>query len=129
MAGSATVTKKSGTNENKSVEIITVSWTGDASDGTVPATSLGMVIGELERIVTDPGSTAPSANYDITVTDEDSVDVLGGAGANRHTTNTEEAALPLGTYFLRNVANVLTFNLSGNSVNSATGIFRLYVRK
>lgn len=129
MAGTATVTRRSATLLGREIEIIRVAWTGDASDGTVPDTSLGVVAGQLERITTNPGSTAPTANYDITVEDEDGLDMLGGAGANRHTSNSEEAALPLGTYFLRTVADTLTFKLAGQSVASATGVFKLYIRK
>jgi hypothetical protein len=41
-------------------------------------------------MTTDPGSTAPSANYDVTLVDDDTgYDLLGGAGANRHASTTE----------------------------------------
>ena len=132
MAGSATVTRQQtplGVLSPDYLEVITVAWTADSADGSVPDTALGSVEGTLERIVTDPGSTAPTANYDITVEDADGIDVLGGAGANRHTTNTEEAAIALGTYFQRTVAGALTFRLANNAVNSATGTFRLYVKR
>jgi hypothetical protein len=41
-------------------------------------------------MITDPGATAPTDDYDITLVDEDGIDALAGAGANRDTTNTEQ---------------------------------------
>lgn len=46
--------------------------------------------GTIRRIVSNPGSAAPSANWDFTITDDDSLDLAAGLGANRHTSNTEE---------------------------------------
>lgn len=43
-------------------------------------------------ITTDPGATAPTDNWDLTVENGDSVDILGGNGLNRDTANTEHAA-------------------------------------
>ena len=51
--------------------------------------------GTLYRLDTDPGSPAPDANYDITIEDDNSIDMLGGNGANRHTTTTESVAVDL----------------------------------
>lgn len=45
----------------------------------------------LYLVVTDPGSTAPTDNWDLTITDAGAgdIDLLAGAGANRHTTTTQ----------------------------------------
>jgi hypothetical protein len=64
----------------------TVSWT---SNGSGAATETVSINGTILRFTTNPGSTAPTDNYDITLTDEDGYDVLGGAGANRDTATTE----------------------------------------
>jgi hypothetical protein len=112
----------------KALEIITVTWVADSGDGSVTAISLGRVNGVIERMVTVPGSPAPTADYDITVTDSNSVDVMGGAGADRSDTTAQEAASALDT-FRRRVSDTLTLSISGNSVNSAAGTVRLYVRK
>jgi hypothetical protein len=82
------------------------------------------------KIVTNPGATAPTDNWDFVLNDSDGVDVLGGAGANRDTANSEQvyptisgATIPVwlekGTY---------TLAMSGNSVNSATGTVTLYLK-
>lgn len=64
---------------------------GDGAAGvTVP------VAGKILRLVTNPGATAPTANWDYTCVDQDGLDVIGGLGANRHTSNSE-GVLPLNT--------------------------------
>jgi len=79
---------------------LTFSWTGDASNGTVPATATstentGFIKGMyLYLVETDPGSTAPTTLYDITLVDLNSLDVMGGTLANRSATVTENA-MPL----------------------------------
>lgn len=46
--------------------------------------------GFIVRVVTNPGATAPSDNYDITLLDEDSVDVASGNLLNRDETTSED---------------------------------------
>ena len=64
-------------------------WTS-ATDGSVVKVTTGGFYGEVISLLTDPGSTAPTDNYDITITDADGYDVMQGAGANRDTANTEQ---------------------------------------
>jgi len=71
------------------VDKIIVDWVSDSAAGTVSAESDKPIHGTIARITTDPGSPAPSADYDITLLDEDSVDVALGTLANRHTTTTQ----------------------------------------
>lgn len=113
----------------KRVKKIKVAWTGSASDGTVPSLSIPMY-GYLLKVVTDPGSTAPTDNYDIALGDPDdaSFDALGGALADRDTTSTEQvypvksgAVTP---YFL---AGTYTLSISNNSTHSATGTIYFYL--
>lgn len=79
------------------VNKVTVAWTSDASgvvsgniknrSGAADATFRGF----LQRVVFNPDDTdAPTDNYDVTITDEDGIDILGGLGANRDTANSEE---------------------------------------
>lgn len=59
------------------------------TDGTV-ALALDRFAGEICRITTNPdGTLAPDANYDVTLLDNDSVDVALGTLANRHTSTTQ----------------------------------------
>jgi hypothetical protein len=113
----------------KFTKVITVDWVADAADGSVPALSLPLS-GYLIKVVTNPGATAPTANYDIALNDpsDSALNVWSTALDNRHTTNTEQvypaisgAVTPIllnGTYSLA---------VSGNAVNSATGQIQLYL--
>lgn len=124
MAGTVTQTL----SKHMSIKIWTLTITADASDGSVPNTaSSEQIVGRLQKIVTNPGSTAPTDNYDITVTDPDGVDVLQGVGANRDTANSEEAAIVYsGTSVNPVVADTLTLVVANNSVNSAGIVVKIY---
>jgi len=127
MAGTVTETRE----QRGPIGIVTLSWVADASDGTVPSTALQTKIsGKLLALETNPGATAPTANYDIAITDADGLDVLQAVGANRHTSTTEKVAVVYsGTAIHPPVAksDTLTLALTGNSVNSALGTIKLYI--
>jgi len=75
-------------------EEIVVGWTSDASgDATV---SVPEVKGYLLQMVTVP-TDGPTADYDVTLIapQGSALDVLGGVGADRHTTSTEAVAVYL----------------------------------
>lgn len=113
------------------VSILTVSWVGDATNGTVPATALPTFQGWVFQFITDPGATAPTTLYDITLPDGDSLDVSGGTLMNRSATVTERA-MPLiatSTYGAWWVDSALTFTLTNNSVVSATGTLKIYINR
>jgi hypothetical protein len=65
----------------------TLAWTS-ASDGSVALTTGEKVWGTICRVVINPGATAPTDNYDVTLTDESGVDILAGQGTDLDTTNT-----------------------------------------
>lgn len=111
--------------------ISTVSWTA-AANGSVTACQpeglTGTVYGEIYTVETDPGSTAPTADYDITLTDAAGNDVMGGAIGDRSATATERAAplLTTGVEWPAAFVGPLTVNWSNNSVDSATGTIKIY---
>ena len=79
---------------------VTVTWTSDDTTGAVSGTSTEEFSGLFWGITTDPGATAPTDAYDVCVTDETGLELLGGTagasstdgnGMNRDTTNTEFA--------------------------------------
>jgi hypothetical protein len=95
MAGSAsTITY----DETGRIKKILIDWTSDDTTGAVTATTK-KISGQILKVVTDPSATAPTANYDIVITEAtegvDIVSGLGGTGGtapsllNRHTSNTE----------------------------------------
>ena len=112
------------------IGLVTLSVTADAADGGVPDTNLEVKIsGRLLFLETNPGATAPTDNYDITIEDADGHDVLEGVGANRDTANTEKASIVMSGTVIHpavSIGDTLTFKLANNSVNSALISVKLY---
>ena len=109
-------------NKIKKVKFAWVS----AADGTAAGTTTNVYTGEIIRLVTIPsgGGTAPTDDYDIVINDEDTTDVLMGAGANRDTANTEQVlASSLGC-----VANDKLAISVSNAGNAKAGTAIIYIR-
>jgi hypothetical protein len=132
-AGSSTVTRTPLPNGG---EKVVIAWTADAADGSVPTRSISLY-GYVQKIVTNPGSTAPTTLYDMALGDpsDSALDALAGALANRHTTTTEQVypaiAGTIGTVsaFQVYLAGTYLWALTNNSVNSATGTVEIYLTK
>jgi len=100
--------------------------------GTVPATaSTDAITGWVCQIETNPGAVAPTTLYDITLTIPSGLDIAGGQLADRSATVTEsiipkvDAVGIYGCFYVD--AQAVTANISGNSVNSATGEIKLKI--
>lgn len=109
------------------LKIVELSWTAH-TDGTFTSVlTTWRIDGLIVCVDTDPGSTAPTANYDITLTNDFTIDVMGGALENRHTT-TSERTQPIINGGYKSVLSYgrLTLNISNNAVNGATGKVRIY---
>lgn len=115
-------------------------WVSDDSAGTAAGTTR-KIVGQLVKVVTDPGSTAPSDNWDVIVTDEESVDVTAKCMnaallIARDTANSEEtylylqeaSATPVGIGAFPVVCDKLTISIA-NAGNSKTGQVILYIRQ
>lgn len=126
MAGTVTCTKI----EDGRYGRIVCTATADAADGSFPATTIPAFSGELLALRTNPGATAPTANYDMVLNDADGIDRLQGVGANRHTTNSEEVAVVRsGTAIHPPVAGeALSLAITNNAVNSAVTVVTLVYR-
>lgn len=87
-AGTVTITEEA----HGTIKKIALVWTSDASGDVSGTLTTLAYTGAIERLVTVPagGGSAPTDNYDVTLLDEDGVDVLMGAGANRDTAVTEQ---------------------------------------
>lgn len=95
-------------HEVGTIRKIVADWVSDDTTGAVTGTTK-KISGELIKAVTDPGATAPSDDYDVAITDEEGVNVLGNCVdnlADRDTANTEEV------YFL--VSNLAATDPGGN---------------
>jgi hypothetical protein len=113
--------------------VIIVNWTA-ASNGTVGDVSItasehAFLSGYgfyLYSIETDPGTPAPTDNYDVKVLNARGRDILGAKGDNRDETTTEEAFPAGGSQSLQSTTDLpLTLNITGNSVNGAKGSVKL----
>lgn len=108
-------------------------WTS-SSAGTVAIATSDRVWGSIHRIVIDPGSAAPTDNYDVTLTDEWGIDLLMGQGADLDTADTS-SVIPLkqgtdGTNTAMvpiTINDILTLNVS-NAGSAKTGKVIIYTR-
>ena len=83
-----TITEKTYT----SMKLIIFDWTSDAS-GDATGTTTNSYDGGIYGFATDPDGTAiPTDNYNITITDLNSIDVLFNSGLLRDTANIEYVA-------------------------------------
>lgn len=122
-AGSVTITEET----HGTIKKIKFDWTSGTGDdeGKASGQTTNPFSGKILGLATNPdGVAAPTADYDITVTDEDDMDVLMGGGANRHTSTTEYVlSTSLGA-----VANdKLTINVT-NAGAAKKGVAYLYIR-
>lgn len=120
------------TSSQPLVRMLTFTCTADSTDGSFLAmpftqTHVDKITGYfLYKLILNPGATAPTDNWDFTITDSDGIDLLGGTGANMHTTNSAMIAPKLNstTYFAQPIFTAPTLNITGNSINSAIIVIR-----
>jgi hypothetical protein len=115
-----------------SIKRVRINWTSDA--GGAAAGTLKKITGRLLKGVTKP-TDGPTDNYDITLTDEQGVDVLGNCDSslmNRDTANAEESnfllknSTPAGVGAFPSVCNVLSVAVA-NAGNAKSGLCVLYI--
>lgn len=135
MPGTISVTSDSivnaGYSNRKRIRKIVIDWTADAAAATVPNLTLSNIYGYVIKAITNPGSTAPTANYDIALGDPEdtALDALAGALQNRHTSTTEQV-YPTGSGSTVPIwldKGDYTLSVSNNAVNSATGRIIFYL--
>lgn len=125
MAGTVTLTHTTLGN----IRRINFSVVADAADGSIPDTVLPKFQGRLLALHTNPGATAPTDNYDITLIDGDGMDRLQGVGANRDTANSEQAPVVYTSTSVHPPVSgdeSLTLTFANNAVNSALIVGNLY---
>ena len=114
-------------SKTRRVKAVIWTWTS-AADGSAGADSPA-ISGEIVRVVSNPGATAPTAAWDFVINDADGFDVCAGKGANRSATATE-AFCPLtgdGTTTNQRFAvdGVLTLAVT-NAGDTKDGVITLY---
>lgn len=105
------------------IRVHNITWSADAS-GEASSEAVGRIEGEVLRLVFSPSASpdAPSANYDITLTDRDGYDVFGGSGANLSSTEVKSS-----TASPSYVAGSYTFAVA-NAGASGEGVVRIFTR-
>lgn len=111
-------------------KVVPVTITADASDGsivngTLNPVTLGIEGWYLYTVETDPGTTAPTDNYDLVINDANGFDVSGGLLANRSTSVTQLVNIGTATHGFPVMRGNWTLAGSNNSVNSATVVVYL----
>lgn len=94
------------------------------------ATTTTAIKGRVIAVETNPGSPAPTDNYDLTINDANGADIMGGALQNRDTSTTEMAIPLVGALAAPQgipVDSVLSIVSSGNSQSGATVLLRIFV--
>jgi hypothetical protein len=134
MAGTVTVSRTNYKckHQNKVIEKITIDWVGDAADGSVPATVIPSLYGYIFKGLTIPGTPNPTASYNAKLFDPDAptFNTLIAKLDGRAAAAVEEVyIIPTGASNPVMVAGDYTFQITGNSVNSAKGKVILYVQE
>lgn len=111
------------------IKSIAFTCTGDSSNGSFPSdVDTGRDLkGFIFLVVTNPGTTAPTADYDIVLNDGDGIDIMGGELGDRSATVSEQA-IPLidAAFGSRYVFGRVTPVITNNSVNSAVIVLTIY---
>ena len=104
MAAVGTVTRS--TKRSSDGMAITFNWTSDSSgdmkEGGTTGKGIFTAHGYITNIIYSPGATDPSDNYDVTLLDSDSLDVLRGQGVDQQ----NAAGQTYDTKYRSNVLNV-----------------------
>jgi hypothetical protein len=116
-ASSATITRQ---KIGSDIEVINIAWTA-ATNGSFTSEIFG-VAGCLFYAVTNPGAVAPTDNYDITISNADGIDLAATQLTDRDTANSEAVKITT----IQCVNGDVTLAIANNSVNSATGVIRLF---
>jgi len=111
--------------QEATVKKITFVWTSDALGATTGATT-AYFSGIVYRTVFAPTlSATPSALYDVTVTDDDSVDILDGGGANLSSIATVQLQGLLGVSAIADTQLILNVSNAGSG---KSGQVIIYIR-
>lgn len=129
MAGSITVTTSRIDHPLGAITKYSIAWVSDAA-GAVSGNSFNVKAGEVVQVryIPDSGGTQPTDLYDVTMTDANSIDVLGGSGANLSNANSTVAVPAVSTYFPRLLEAGALTPVVANAGNAKGGTIVLYVR-
>jgi hypothetical protein len=107
-----------------SLAVINLTCTADSAAHTYPATVINDLVDydirglRIYSIETIPGATGPTDNTDLTITDENDLDILAGVGANLIDNATKNLYV-IGTTSSAIIIGDITINIDNNLVDSA----------
>lgn len=124
MAGASCTKTETGGSEG--ISKIVFDWLSDDATGAVSGITNKGYSGFLVRAAFDPdaAATQPTDQYDVTVTDEDGLDVLNGLGANLSNAANVQKAQSDG--LLPVARSQLTLNVT-NAGNAKGGLVYLWI--
>lgn len=117
--------------------VITMNWTADASNGSVPATQVTGGSSSAQQallasiqgyffvsVETTPGTPAPTNNYRVTITDPSGADLLQGAGSATSAVAPQIFGVPGSSPALN---QIFTLNVTQNAISSAKGAVYIFL--
>jgi len=113
-------------------KILVFSWTAHTTGAFTAVETTAIIHGYITEVITDPGATAPTDDYDITLTctTMGGLDLMGTALTNRDTTTTE-VAVPYfsaqNIYGWSRVDGKITLNITNNSTNAGNGTVYVFI--
>lgn len=115
----------------KPCRVLKLTVTASSVDGSVADVTLPKIYGKLMKVITNPGSTAPTDNYDISIldTDDSTADAANSLLLNRDTANTEvvyPTAVAGESPLFFQPGSAYALHVVNNSVNSATTVIWLF---
>jgi len=132
-----TCTQSYSKTSSANVSVLTFSCATEATGTEFPVTNTSAEITEainglyITEVRTNPGTTGPADNYDITIKDTDGIDLMGGSLTDRDTTNSEAAipAISSGVYQDRPIDGILSLTISGNTTNAASTAVKVFLKR
>jgi len=119
------------TTAGSPVELLTFTCQTDtAGSATITGVTSPAIRGWVFQAETNPGTEAPTDNYDIVLNDAAGADVFNAALMNRDTANTELAWPLVGTIPTRSfVDGTLAIVVTNNSVNDARFTLKVWIMR
>lgn len=137
LAAGSSVTQTYATIKNSNTATLTLDWVSDDGDGSATAAVntanmaaiKGMWLVKV-RCVPSQAAAKPTTLYDVTITDANGLDIMGGTLADRTIVAGGDQAVPLtgAVYGPTPITDTISLNVT-NAGNSKTGSVILYLTR
>lgn len=125
MAGSACTIDESRASSTQSVKLITFAWTSDDATGAVTSDfTANRYNGQVVRIFTIPDAVAaPTDNYDVTLLNDDGIDMANAGLADRDEATTQVISAAASTNYLADTKLKIAVTNAGNAKKGQVLVF------